>query len=125
ACLMHAHFAKGEDVESLLEYHGFVIKEFEEPYMVKEGAFLSSDKDIPTKCSQLVLLKKSRTIFEDVSFDQTILPFKEVKQIQTMSPKPLQFVKIQILPDEQMPDTKFYSSPKRVSQAQHVYSSPK
>ncbi|KAI3948186.1 hypothetical protein MKX01_014785 [Papaver californicum] len=117
---------EGEDVESLLEYYGFVIKEFDEPYMMKEGAFLSSDKDFPTKRSQLVLVKKSRTIFEDVSFDLAKLPFKEVKQvgISTKSPKPLQFLKTQSLLDE-MPDINFYSSPKRVSQAQPVYPPPK
>ncbi|MCL7037117.1 hypothetical protein MKW94_003534 [Papaver nudicaule] len=111
---------EGEDVESLLEYYGFLIKEFEEPYMVKEGAFLSSDKDFPTKRSQLVLLKKSRTIFEDVSFDQAKLPSKEVKsvRISTKSPKPLQSVKTPSLPDEQMPDIKFYSPSKRISQVQ-------
>ncbi|KAI3980019.1 hypothetical protein MKX01_042673 [Papaver californicum] len=118
---------EGEDVERLLEYYGFVIKEFGEPYMMKEGAFLSSDKDFPTKRSQLVLLKKSRTIFEDVSFDLAKLPFKEVKQvgISTKSSKPLQFVKTQSLLNEQMPHIKLYSSPKRVSQAQPVYSPPK
>ncbi|KAI3894741.1 hypothetical protein MKX03_031563 [Papaver bracteatum] len=117
---------EGEDVERLLEYHGFVIKEFEEPYMVKEGAFLSSDEDFPTKRSQLVLLKKSRTIFEDVSFDQAKLPFKEVKQvgISTKSPNPLQLAKTKSSLDEQMPDLKSYSA-KRVSQAQPVYSPPK
>ncbi|RZC89797.1 hypothetical protein C5167_035793 [Papaver somniferum] len=117
---------EGEDVERLLEYHGFVIKEFEEPYMVKEGAFLNSDEDFPTKRSQLVLLKKSRTIFEDVSFDQAKLPFKEVKQvgISTKSLKPLQFAKTKSSLDEQMPDLKPYSA-KRVSQAQPVYSPPK
>ncbi|CAH8356714.1 unnamed protein product [Eruca vesicaria subsp. sativa] len=56
-----------EDIEALLEYHGFSIKEFEEPYMVKEDLFLHADKDYKTKCSKLVHMKKSRTIVEDVS----------------------------------------------------------
>ncbi|KAJ6323509.1 hypothetical protein OIU76_010921 [Salix suchowensis] len=89
ACLMHAHFAKlrtqalaslhcglqnnqglpvsliakwlaMEEVENLLEYHGFAIREFEEPYMVKDGLFLNVDKDYPTECSNLVHLKKSK-----------------------------------------------------------------
>ncbi|KAL9227630.1 hypothetical protein vseg_003298 [Gypsophila vaccaria] len=64
---------EGEDTESLLEYHGFLIKEFEEPYMVKEGPFLHDDKDYPTRCSRLVHGKKSDTIVEDVSSSQEIL----------------------------------------------------
>ncbi|KAJ4893011.1 SAC3/GANP/Nin1/mts3/eIF-3 p25 family [Raphanus sativus] len=55
-----------EDIEALLEYHGFSIKEFEEPYMVKEDLFLHADMDYKTKCSKLVHMKKSRTIVEDV-----------------------------------------------------------
>ncbi|XP_038891506.1 SAC3 family protein B isoform X2 [Benincasa hispida] len=56
-----------EDIEGLLEYHGFSIKVFEEPYMVREGPFLSSDKDFATKCSKLVHLKRSNMIVNDVS----------------------------------------------------------
>ncbi|KFK38068.1 hypothetical protein AALP_AA3G065600 [Arabis alpina] len=56
-----------EDIEALLTYHGFSIKEFEEPYMVKDDLFLHADKDYKTKCSKLVHKKKSRTIVEDVS----------------------------------------------------------
>lgn len=70
-------------MESLLEYHGFLIKVFEEPYMVKEGPFLNSDKDYPTKCSKLVDLKKSGLIFEDVSPPtQVISPSKAPKETQ-------------------------------------------
>ncbi|GFY85192.1 SAC3/GANP/Nin1/mts3/eIF-3 p25 family [Actinidia rufa] len=36
-----------EDIENLLEYHGFLIKEYEEPYMVKEGSFLNRSKEVP------------------------------------------------------------------------------
>ncbi|CAH2054854.1 unnamed protein product [Thlaspi arvense] len=56
-----------EDIEALLEYHGFSIKVFEEPYMVKDDLFLNADKDYKTKCSKLVHMKKSSTIVEDVS----------------------------------------------------------
>lgn len=55
-----------ENIESLLEYHGFTLKKFEEIYMVKEGQFLNIDTDLPTKSSQLVHFKKSTTIFDDV-----------------------------------------------------------
>lgn len=57
---------EGEDIENLLEYHGFSIKEFEEPYMVKEGPFLNADKDYPTRRSRLVHGKKSNTVLEDI-----------------------------------------------------------
>jgi len=57
---------QGEDIEGLLEYHGFSIKEFEEPYMVKEGPFLNADNDYPTRCSKLVHEKKSNTVLEDI-----------------------------------------------------------
>ncbi|TKY72069.1 Germinal-center associated nuclear protein [Spatholobus suberectus] len=56
-----------EGIEDLLEYHGFLLKTFEEPYMVKEGPFLNVDVDYPTKCSELVHKKRSRRIIEDVS----------------------------------------------------------
>ncbi|KAK8946568.1 hypothetical protein KSP39_PZI007338 [Platanthera zijinensis] len=56
---------EGEDVDSLLEYHGFSIKRYEETYMVKEGPFLNSDMDFPTKCAQLVQRKRSKRIVDD------------------------------------------------------------
>ncbi|KAK9169038.1 hypothetical protein Syun_001178 [Stephania yunnanensis] len=81
ACLMDAHFAKEEGIESLLEYHGFLIKDFEEPYMVKEGPFLNIDKDYPMKCSKLVHLKKSKRIIEDVLHcDKLVQPVAQEKQ---------------------------------------------
>ncbi|CAI0560126.1 unnamed protein product [Linum tenue] len=63
-----------EDVENLLAYYGFSIKEFEEPYMVKDGPFLNSDKDFPTKRSRLVHLKKSTTIVKDISPSSQVTP---------------------------------------------------
>ncbi|XP_010679374.2 SAC3 family protein B isoform X2 [Beta vulgaris subsp. vulgaris] len=85
-----AHVAKwigmeGEDIESLLEYHGFLIKEFEEPYMVKEGPFLNDEKDYPTRCSALVHSKKSDTIMEDVlsSHQVILLPSKPRQELQS------------------------------------------
>ncbi|XP_045800631.1 SAC3 family protein B-like isoform X2 [Trifolium pratense] len=56
-----------EDIQGLLEYHGFLIKAFGEPYMVKEGLFLNADTEYPTKCSKLVHKKRSERIVEDVS----------------------------------------------------------
>lgn len=57
---------EGEDIEGLLEYHGFSLKQYEDAYMVKEGPFLNSDKDFPTKCSQLVHQKRSAKVVFDV-----------------------------------------------------------
>ncbi|KAF8027854.1 hypothetical protein BT93_E0701 [Corymbia citriodora subsp. variegata] len=61
-----------EDIESLLQYHGFSVREYEEPYMVKEGPFLHGDRDFPTKCSELVHLKKSIRIIKDVLIPDSI-----------------------------------------------------
>lgn len=70
-------------MESLLEYHGFLIKVFEEPYMVKEGPFLNGDKDYPTRCSKLVDMKKSGMIIEDVLLSaQVMSPTKSPKEVQ-------------------------------------------
>ena len=53
-------------MENLLEYHGFSIKEFDEPYMVKEQQFLNGDTEYPLKCSTLVHRKRSMVVIEDV-----------------------------------------------------------
>ncbi|THG13337.1 hypothetical protein TEA_026135 [Camellia sinensis var. sinensis] len=122
ACLMHAHFAKEDNIENLLEYHGFVIKEFEEPYMVKEGLFLNSDNDYPVKCSKLVHMKKSRRTVEDVSSPHTIvsLPAEEEREVQLVKvyekeSKPVQFngteSHAQVI-DEEMDDYEAVPSPK-------------
>ncbi|PON80228.1 SAC3/GANP/THP [Parasponia andersonii] len=72
-----------EDMESLLEYHGFQIKVFEEPYMVKDGPFLNVDKDYPTRCSKLVNMKKSGMIIEDVLLSTLVIsPTKAPKEVQ-------------------------------------------
>ncbi|KAK1425002.1 hypothetical protein QVD17_20344 [Tagetes erecta] len=73
-----------ENIEVLLEYHGFSIKEFEEPYMVKEGYFLNGDGEYPLKCSKLVHLKRSTTIAEDVQ--SSTLP---AHLTESLSPKGL------------------------------------
>ncbi|WOL06182.1 SAC3 family protein B isoform X1 [Canna indica] len=69
-----------EDVESLLEYHGFILKKFEEIYMVKEGPFLNSNTDFPTKRSHLVQLKKSQMIFNDIYSGPTISDVTEIRK---------------------------------------------
>lgn len=63
-----------EDVESLLEYHGFGSRQYEEPYLVKEGPFLNSENDFPSGCSELVRSKKSQRVIDDVSSGPVCAP---------------------------------------------------
>lgn len=120
-----------EDIENLMEYHGFLIKEYEEPYMVKEGPFLSGESDYPLKCSKLVHQKKAGSIVEDVSSPSLMEPFtsegvKELKpvkiyekKIYKKEPTPIQFSKTKISSDaidDEMPDFKDVSSLKDVVQ---------
>ncbi|XP_044964628.1 SAC3 family protein B isoform X1 [Hordeum vulgare subsp. vulgare] len=63
-----------EDIESLLEYHGFGSRQYEGPYLVKEGPFLNSENDFPSGCSELVHSKKSQRIVDDVSFGPVSAP---------------------------------------------------
>lgn len=44
------------------------MRDFEEPYMVKENAFLNVENDFPVKRSKLVEMKRSRMIAADVMF---------------------------------------------------------
>ncbi|KAK7359669.1 hypothetical protein VNO77_01631 [Canavalia gladiata] len=111
-----------EGIEGLLEYHGFLLKTFEEPYMVKEGAFLNVDADYPTKCSKLVHKKRSGRIIEDVSptIQAESLNAETMKEIQKRKPyKPEQQIvstvengsSVQKL-DEEIPDSEAIFSPK-------------
>ncbi|XWS08687.1 hypothetical protein CRYUN_Cryun40dG0022600 [Craigia yunnanensis] len=111
-----------EDIESILDYYGFSIKEFEEPYMVKESSFLNAENDYPTKCSRLVHQKRSRTIAGDVAVPckMTSLPVgatkesqlgKVFKQSANASPSPRRASSI-VAVDEEMPDSKVVPSPK-------------
>jgi hypothetical protein len=71
------HFLKDEDIESLLEYHGFGLRQYEELYLVKEGPFLNSETDFPSGCSQLVHSKKSQRIVVDVSSGPVCAPMSK------------------------------------------------
>ncbi|XP_020534168.1 SAC3 family protein B isoform X2 [Jatropha curcas] len=132
-----AHVAKWlameeEDIGSLLEYHGFSMKEFEEPYMVKEGPFLNGDQDYPTKRSKLVQLKKSRKIVDNVSPTSQVvaLPVQVSKEIQQpMIDKPEKNVVPSTFvnsknsihgTDEEMAVSEVASSPKIVKQVQPI-----
>jgi len=68
---------KDEDNESLLEYHGFGLRQYEELYLVKEGPFLNSETDFPSGCSQLVHLKKSQRVIADVSSGAVCAPISK------------------------------------------------
>ena len=102
-----------------MEYHGFLLKSFEEPYMVKEGSFLNGDSDYPTKCSKLVLKKRSERIIEDVSPSQDEVPpvetMKEMRKASKHEPQIVSSVEndssVQKL-DEEMPDSEAILSPK-------------
>nr|XP_043639664.1 SAC3 family protein B isoform X2 [Erigeron canadensis] len=76
-----------ENLEDLLEYHGFSIKDFDEPYMVKERQFLNGDSEYPLKCSKLVHMKRSTTVVEDVlSSPITSFPAEDPKGVQFRMP---------------------------------------
>ncbi|KAG4131757.1 hypothetical protein ERO13_D09G233100v2 [Gossypium hirsutum] len=115
-----------EDIESILDYYGFSIKEFEEPYMVKEGSFLNAENDYPTKCSRLVHQKRSRTIALDVATPHEVTslpigaskesqPSKAHKQRANVSPSPKRKSSVSAA-DEELPDSKVVPSPKSSSQ---------
>lgn len=72
-----------ENMEDLLGYHGFSIKEFEEPYMVKERQFLNPDNEYPLRCSRIVHLKRSTSVVDDVLYSSLMksLPSKIPKRV--------------------------------------------
>ncbi|EEC82550.1 hypothetical protein OsI_27093 [Oryza sativa Indica Group] len=74
-----------EDIESLLEYHGFGLRQYEELYLVKEGPFLNSETDFPSGCSQLVHLKKSQRIINDVSSGPVCAPTSQKEALASNS----------------------------------------
>ncbi|KAI3469482.1 hypothetical protein Pfo_026145 [Paulownia fortunei] len=111
-----------EDIGNLLEYHGFSVKDFEEPYMVKENAFINVDNDFPVKRSKLVNRKRSRMIVSDVSFPSLteLYADEEVKEFQLKKdPEPIPTPVQSVLPlsttqfhDEEMHDLGTILSPK-------------
>ncbi|XP_061989417.1 SAC3 family protein B isoform X1 [Rosa rugosa] len=136
-----------EEIESLSEYHGFQMKSYnKESYMVKEGPFLNGDEEYPTKCSNLVDMKKSRRIIEDVlASGQVIsLPAEASKGIQLTKPNKLgaktapysergslvhDVLSIEVANsihevDEEMANYEVISSPKDVRQKQKIIPTP-
>ncbi|KAK6130411.1 hypothetical protein DH2020_035821 [Rehmannia glutinosa] len=112
---------KEEDIGNVLEYYGFSVKDFEEPYMVKENAFINVDSDFPVKRSKLVNRKRSGVIVRDVSSpSKSELYADEVKELQPKKdPEPIPSPKQSVLPvsttqlhDEEMHDLGIILSPK-------------
>ncbi|KAL2534571.1 SAC3/GANP/Nin1/mts3/eIF-3 p25 family [Abeliophyllum distichum] len=106
-----------EDIENFLEYYGFSIKKFEEPYMVKEFAFPNVENDYPVKLSKLVHQKKSKMIVTDVSSPCLAESFASEKEKKGHEPKPtpVQFIVPESTAqarDEEMHDYGTISSPK-------------
>lgn len=74
-----------EDIESLVEYHGFVLRQYKEMYFVKEGPFLNSESDFPSGCSQLVHSKKSQRVINDVSSGPVCAPTSKKETVAPYS----------------------------------------
>lgn len=125
---------EGEDIESLLEYHGFLIREFDEPYMVKDGQFLNSDNDFPLNCSELVHLKKAEMISEDVSSISTMSSYSVEPKVDPLinkqkEPKPVVHVKPTtsspiLTVDEVMNDNEAVPSPKSSTHVKPLIKTP-
>ncbi|KAL8524828.1 hypothetical protein ACS0TY_014441 [Phlomoides rotata] len=111
-----------ENIEEVLEYYGFSVKDFEEPYMVKENAFLNVDNDFPVKHSELVERKRSTMIVADVSYpsltesyaDDEKKEFQLKKDAEPRPTPPRSIVPISTpqLHDEEMNDSVTSLSPK-------------
>ncbi|XP_039067870.1 SAC3 family protein B-like [Hibiscus syriacus] len=110
-----------EDIESILDYYGFSIREFEEPYMVKDGSFLNAENDYPTRRSRLVLRRRSRTIAGDVVAPHEVTPLPIVTSKESQLGKaytqrakatPPKRKSSVLAVDEEMSDSKVVPSPK-------------
>ncbi|RLM86839.1 germinal-center associated nuclear protein isoform X2 [Panicum miliaceum] len=91
-----------ENIESLLEYHGFGLRQYEELYLVKEGPFLNSESDFPSGCSQLVHLKKSQRVIVDVSSGPVCAPISK-KNTSVSYPSQLASGKRDLFPSQHAP----------------------
>lgn len=109
-----------EEIENIIEYHGFSLKDFKEPYMIKEGPFLNADSAYPTKRSRLVNLKKSKAISEDVLSPSQMVslptqPSKEKQHRRIRKHEPRESL---LEADEEMSDHVVVSSSKDHTQVQ-------
>lgn len=95
------------------------MKNFEEPYMVKENAFLNVDNDFHVKRSELVERKRSKVIAADVSYPSLTESYanneeKEFQLRRIAEPPPKSIVPISTpqVHDEEMHDNGPTLSPK-------------
>eukprot|EP00250_Pteridium_aquilinum_P020252 c24765_g1_i1 orf=235-5052(+) len=98
---------EGEDIEALLEYHGFSLKNYEEPYMVKEGPFLNQGKAFQTRRSKLVEEKRSQIVKDDVlsSGQEKVSTGPVLEKISSLRRQSdLQSPMESAVADEEMPD---------------------
>lgn len=86
---------QGEDIESLVEYHGFSLKLFEKLYAVKEGPFLNRDTDYEAQRSRLVESKHSPTVVADVEGKGQLQAVAENWAASPLTP---------VIQEEEMPD---------------------
>ncbi|KAH7431739.1 hypothetical protein KP509_08G063500 [Ceratopteris richardii] len=110
---------EGEDIEALIEYHGFAIKTFEEPYMVKEGPLLNQSQPFRTRRSKLVEEKRSRVVKYDVlssGLEKThVAPMLErISSLRRQSE--LQYPTQPPVVDEEMPD---YEEEEQLQESSH------
>ncbi|KAJ7980171.1 SAC3 family protein like [Quillaja saponaria] len=115
-----------EAIEELLEYHGFLLKAFEEPYMVKEGPFLNVDNDYPTKCSKLVLRKRSGRIIGDVLTPAQVVspPAKSVKKKHEQKTLSSVQQEIPVHKIDEVPENEAVLSPKHSMLGQAIIETP-
>lgn len=100
--------------------------------MVKEGPFLNSDRDYPTKCSNLVHLKKASRMVDDVLSSRSIsLPFKKETEIQLVRNSSLHSKRVlaagkssQMEEDEKLDGTEATQSSKQSNQECLPFKSP-
>ncbi|MCO5568649.1 hypothetical protein L7F22_022348 [Adiantum nelumboides] len=98
---------EGEDIEALLDYHGFALRNYEELYMVKEGPFLNQNQPFLTRRSKLVEEKRSQIIENDVvsSGQEKATTTPSLERISSMRRQAeLQPPSELAPPDEEMPD---------------------
>lgn len=115
-----------EDIGELLEYYGFSLKDFEEPYMVKENAFVNVDNDFPVKRSELVERKRSTMIVADVLYPSLTESYADDKEKEfhlkkdaeprPMPPQAIVPISTPQVHDEEMNDSVTSLSPKSTIQ---------
>ncbi|EPS68617.1 hypothetical protein M569_06147, partial [Genlisea aurea] len=86
---------EAKDIGDLLEFYGFSVKDFEEPYLVKENSSINIDNDFPIKRSKLVEKKRSSLIVDDVFYSSVGEPRSleeaeepKLKNVPVEIPKP-------------------------------------